>query len=519
MARSCQHHSEYLAKGTISCNKLGIVEATQCSGCRLFELSTPKRPQRKRSIVEDMPAARQICRYLGSKRKCCADMFICRQSPDTNCILTGTSPGLRTCGTCEFYSSVDHPAYEDMLLTSIPQPDPFTGLPVLHLGVHLWPVKNRWEWHAEKWNEIAKEINGRCVVCVATDEATDSIEKVRSILSGKFEIIELKNNEEGENDSFRLLQEIIPTGQNDIFLYCHGKGVRKHTHQSDAVRLWTEIMYETVMFNHDAIINKMASGYKMLGSFRAFGDEPLNPTNQWHYSGTFFAVRAKHLSGKSVKAGYGGVEAWPGDHLKPEECWCEFGENTYVMGQYQMASWYPYCVDGQMQWEADRLGGPRCEQHKRELDWFLGQLKCTDRIIVIGSKHGGLESAIKRRLPDVTMVAIDIAPQFDNIQSVIVGSSADPEVQRKSREAGPYDVIFIDGDHSYAGAKSDFEFALTLNARIIAFHDIADAVKHRREGCEVDKLWKEIKVAHRTTEKIVGCGWGGIGVVDLRCSQ
>jgi hypothetical protein len=181
---------------------------------------------------------------------------------------------------------------------------------------------------------------------------------------------------------------------------------------------------------------------------------------------------------------------------------------------YDLAAVYPAIVDAQMQWEANRIGGIRCEQHKRELDWFIGQLKATDHILVIGSKHGGLESAIKRRLPDVTTVAIDIAPQADNDQVVIVGSSTDPEVQRKAREAGPFDVVFIDGDHSYAGAKADWEFALSLRPPLIAFHDIADAIKHRNEGCHVDRLWNEIKTAgHRTDEKIVGCGWGGIGIV------
>jgi hypothetical protein len=403
-----------------------------------------------------------------------------------------------------------------MIHANTPQPDPFTSSPVLHLGVHLWPIKRRWDWHAEKLNEIAAAINGRCVACVAIDESTDSIEKVRSLLSDKFEIVELNNNEEGENDSFRLFQKIIPNGQNDIFLYCHGKGVRKHTYKSDAVRLWTEIMYETVLLNHDAIINKLESGHKMFGSFRAFGDEPLNPINQWHYSGTFFAVRAKHLPEKSVKADYGGVEAWPGDHFRPEECWCEFGENTYVLGQYQLASWYPKRVDSQMQWEADRLGGPRCEQHKRELDWFISHLKDTDRILIIGSKHGGLECQIKTRIPSAQTVSIDISPTPDNAEQCIVGDSKDQNVRSLAEKKGPFDVVFIDGDHSLAGVRSDWEWSKTLKPRLIAFHDIADTVKHRNEGCFVHQLWKELKSSTLTTkEMIVGCGWGGIGIVKL----
>jgi hypothetical protein len=239
-------------------------------------------------------------------------------------------------------------------------------------------------------------------------------------------------------------------------------------------------MYESVVFNTAKVVHKLSEGYKCFGSFRSFGNVPLTPANNWHYSGTFFAVRAKHIGRRTVKTGYGGVEAWCGDHIPAAEAWNEFVDSPGFKFGYDLAAVYPAIVDAQMQWEANRIGGIRCEQHKRELDWFIGQLKATDHILVIGSKHGGLESAIKRRLPDVTTVAIDIAPQADNSQVVIVGSSTD----------------------------------LSLRPPLIAFHDIADAIKHRNEGCHVDRLWNEIKTAgHRTEEKIVGCGWGGIGIV------
>ena len=395
-----------------------------------------------------------------------------------------------------------------------PQPDPFTDTPVIHFGAHMWPLKQYWRWHAKLWRELAETINGRCVVGIVTDDNTTPIAEVQAALGDRFELFVSVNTPQGENPTFRELQNRIPQGQNDVLIYAHAKGVREHTAMSESVRIWTECMYETVVFNTAKVVHKLSEGYKCFGSFRSFGNVPLAPVNSWHYSGTFFAVRAKHLGRKTVKTGYGGVEAWCGDHIPAAEAWNEFVDSPGFKFGYDLAAVYPAIVDAQMQWEANRIGGIRCEQHKRELDWFIGQLKSTDHILVIGSKHGGLESAIKRRLPDVTTVAIDIAPQADNSQVLIVGSSTDPEVQRKAREAGPFDVVFIDGDHSYAGAKADWEFALSLRPPLIAFHDIADAIKHRNEGCHVDRLWNEIKTAgHRTEEKIVGCGWGGIGIV------
>ena len=44
----------------------------------------------------------------------------------------------------------------------------------------------------------------------------------------------------------------------------------------------------------------------------------------------------------------------------------------------------------------------------------------------------------------------------------------------------------IDGDHSYAGVKADYELELSMPSRYIAFHDIAN------KACGVPRLWNEI---------------------------
>ncbi len=209
-----------------------------------------------------------------------------------------------------------------------PQPDPFVGTPVIHFGAHLWPVKGNWQWHVDLWNQQARIINGRSFVGIAISPETDSFETVRAALHPSIEVREFTNTSEGENHTFRWLQEVVPQGQDDILIYCHGKGGRQHTAASEAVRRWSEAMYQTVVFNHERVIEKLAAGYRNVHSFRTFGTRPLSPVNRWHPSGTYFAVRAKHLSCKPVKVRYGGVEAWCGDHFKASDSWCEFFDNS-----------------------------------------------------------------------------------------------------------------------------------------------------------------------------------------------
>lgn len=51
-----------------------------------------------------------------------------------------------------------------------------------------------------------------------------------------------------------------------------------------------------------------------------------------------------------------------------------------------------------------------------------------------------------------------------------------------------YDLIFIDGDHSYNPVKHDYQKALELKPKYILFHDIVD-----RHCPDVIKFWNEIK--------------------------
>jgi len=77
----------------------------------------------------------------------------------------------------------------------------------------------------------------------------------------------------------------------------------------------------------------------------------------------------------------------------------------------------------------------------------------------------------------------------------IHGDSQDPETfaQLQGRLAGrPIDLLFIDGDHSYAGVKSDYETYGPLTKHMIVLHDISGGIIGTHGLDDVGRLWKEI---------------------------
>ena len=100
---------------------------------------------------------------------------------------------------------------------------------------------------------------------------------------------------------------------------------------------------------------------------------------------------------------------------------------------------------------------------------------------------------------------------------VVLGDSRSPEVAREVRDAlggEPLDFLFIDGDHSYEGARADYEAyrRLVRPGGWVGLHDVADSERHRSQGCEVARLWGEI--GGTKLEISAGRGWAGIGLVQ-----
>ena len=148
-------------------------------------------------------------------------------------------------------------------------------------------------------------------------------------------------------------------------------------------------------------------------------------------------------------------------------------------------------------------------------------------IVEIGSDAGGTLWAWSRLPGPPRVIGVDLpggpyssGAQLDTHGAVmIIGNSHLRQTRDLVRQqlAGELaDVLFIDGDHTYAGARADYQAYRQLVAPggLIVLHDI---VPHpARPDVGVHRLWQEITWRQPGQEIITEPGeqWAGIGVLE-----
>jgi predicted O-methyltransferase YrrM len=183
----------------------------------------------------------------------------------------------------------------------------------------------------------------------------------------------------------------------------------------------------------------------------------------------------------------------------------------------------------------------RCQQKWTELQLLLEYLHPLkpSRVLEIGVFQGGTVMAWTHiSSDDAIIVGVDLPEgefgggftdevagrivdlaQEDQSIFLFPADSHDKKTVEKVKGFGEFDFIFIDGDHTYEGAKKDFEnyFPLLKKGGILALHDIV--VHTRRPEVGVWKLWKELKKKYDIIEYVDEDypsdwnPWGGIGVI------
>jgi len=168
----------------------------------------------------------------------------------------------------------------------------------------------------------------------------------------------------------------------------------------------------------------------------------------------------------------------------------------------------------------------KAQQHPKEFEKlliFLDSMQSKKIAVEIGSYDGGCLHAYKEMFDKVISIDLENRSRIKEVDYII----------SDSKKAGPLlkeiiggkntkiDFLMIDGDHTYAGVKADFELyhKLVRKGGIIAFHDILDTPLHRGLFCRVDLFWDEISKDERfeAYEVIESDGaWGGIGILVVK---
>ncbi len=176
------------------------------------------------------------------------------------------------------------------------------------------------------------------------------------------------------------------------------------------------------------------------------------------------------------------------------------------------------------------MAAPKNYQDPREWADFLELIRGEGvrSYLEIGSKFGDSFQSMAMSMPSGSRsVSVEIKPKdsfrdrvaamsvFGYDVRLIKGNSTEPATIDAARKLGPYDLCFIDGDHSYEGAMADW-----LNygpmARIVAFHDInwkeKPEVKNRVQ-LFVPTVWQEIRGSYRHAEICHLAKSMGIGIL------
>jgi predicted O-methyltransferase YrrM len=186
----------------------------------------------------------------------------------------------------------------------------------------------------------------------------------------------------------------------------------------------------------------------------------------------------------------------------------------------------------------------KIQQKKKEWISFLEILnkksEKVDNILEIGCYDGGTTISLCRFCKNLITIDCINPARFDINQinqycnyKYLSRNSQIIETKNEIYNLMPsIDVLFIDGDHSYEGAKKDYELfsPLVKSGGLIVFHDIVDELMFENRKF-VLTLWKELQLKYKTelfysdydnnlfsidqydkSYKGGEISWGGIGV-------
>lgn len=131
------------------------------------------------------------------------------------------------------------------------------------------------------------------------------------------------------------------------------------------------------------------------------------------------------------------------------------------------------------------------------------------RSIDLGMPHQVWDRVVDTRHMITEAVAELVQEGYD--AAWLVSDSHRPEAVDWARDHGPYDLVFIDGDHTYEGVCQDLRDYGPLGS-IAVFHDIGNPYE-RGPG----RLWSELMMSPHPDVLMFSCKHGALGGIGVLC--
>jgi hypothetical protein len=142
-----------------------------------------------------------------------------------------------------------------------------------------------------------------------------------------------------------------PQGPDDIIFFGQSKGVGRPV-SFEAIRWWTKALIETTLLNAQEA-QEALSTHSCAGSFKRYGAFRKPGNYCWHYSGSFYWLRASEVfkrNWRHLHSFFASVEAWPGYQFKRKEAACLFMDNAGHL--YDKRYWEEVVFEHLSRWRA-----------------------------------------------------------------------------------------------------------------------------------------------------------------------
>lgn len=222
----------------------------------------------------------------------------------------------------------------------------FTGPVSRHLMYYVWP-RGCWREVMLDFVRRMELFNGQRLLVVAYDQPRD-VALVESEFGSYFDTVLPCHNIKELREAvgwLPCLQRLVRDDPNAVIYAAHAKGV---THPGDPIiQRWTREMTE-ITLDYWPAVEQAFQSHAMVGAFRRTGTFPVvahasgtqSKQERWHYSGTFYWMRAKdlfHRDWRKMDWTWYGTESYPGAQFSAEQCACLVGD--WCGDLYQPETW------------------------------------------------------------------------------------------------------------------------------------------------------------------------------------